>query len=151
MKKFFLMLLVFTVVCFFFLNNPEEEIRVRVLSNSNSSEDLLYKEEVVKYLKEEIFPSIKLDDEFFRKNYKNIEQCLNLKFDNITITYEKHTFTNKTYNDSALENGVYKTLLILIGEGLGSNWWGSIFDNTLQKESLDEVKYEWYFNKKNGG
>ena len=149
MKNYFLVLLVLLGVCFFFFNN-EEEIRVRVLSNSNSKEDILYKEEVVTYLKEQIFPFIELNDESFEKNHKKIEQMLNVKFNNITVTYENHIFMNKTYNDNALENKEYKTLLVSIGEGLGSNWWGSIFDNTLQKESVDEVKYEWYFSKYTG-
>ena len=54
MKIFFLMLLVLFGVCFFSSNN-ETEIRVRVLSNSDSVNDLKYKEEVVKYLKDVIF------------------------------------------------------------------------------------------------
>ena len=145
MKNYFLVLLILFGVCFLFFDH-EDEIRVRVLSNSDNQEDLLYKEEVVKYLKEVIFTNIELSDVFFENNYKKIEEELNQKFDNITVSYKNHTFKNKTYNDSAVANGVYKTLLISIGAGLGSNWWGSIFDGTLQKESSNEVKYEWYFN-----
>lgn len=144
MKIFFLMLLILFGVCFFSSNN-EDEIRVRVLSNSDSVNDLKYKEEVVKYLKDVIFIDYKLSDSSFEKNYKLIEEDLNLRFDNIFVAYENHTFRNKTYNGSALKDGNYKTLLISIGKGLGSNWWGSIFNNTLVKESTDEVKYEWYF------
>ena len=147
MKSFFLLLLICFGVCFLFPNN--EEIRVRVISNSDSEVDVLYKEEVVVFLKEEIFKKEKLNDIYFEKNYKKIEDRLNRKFDDIVVKYEKHTFVNKTYNDSAVENNEYKTLLVYIGSGSGSNWWGSIFDDTLQYESDVEVKYEWYF-KKNG-
>ena len=126
-----------------------EEIRIRVISNSDSSYDILYKQEVVVFLKDEVFKNVKLTDGYFKQSYKSIEETLNQKFKNITVKYEKHTFVNKTYNGSALENDEYKTLLVYIGDGLGSNWWGSIFEDTLQYESNIEVKYEWYF-KKNG-
>ena len=145
MKSFFLLLLICLSVCFLLPKN--EEIRIRVISNSDSSYDISYKQEVVIFLKEEMFKNVKLTDDYFKKNYESIEEILNHKFEDITVKYEKHTFVNKTYNGSALENGEYKTLLISIGDGLGSNWWGSIFDETLQYESDEEVKYEWYFDK----
>ena len=145
MKSFFLLLLICLSVCFLLPKN--EEIRIRVISNSDSSYDISYKQEVVVFLKEEVFKNVKLTDDYFKKNYESIEEILNHKFEDITVKYEKHTFVNKTYNGSALENGEYKTLLISIGDGLGSNWWGSIFDKTLQYESDEEVKYEWYFDK----
>ena len=141
------MLLVLFGVCFLFFKK-DEEIRVRVISNSDSEIDLLYKEEVVSYLKSDIFPNLELTDESFRENYKAIEEMLNLKFDQITVTYQNHTFNNKTYNGSVLENDSYMTLLICIGNAMGSNWWGSIFASTLQKESSELIKYEWYFKRK---
>lgn len=149
MKNYFLVLLILFGVCFLFFNQ-EEEIRVRVISNSDEILDIKYKEEVVAYLKSEIFPNIELSDKSFEKNYQEIEELLNKEFNNISVKYTKHTFKNKTYNGSALKNQQYKTLLICIGDGMGSNWWGSIFDKTLQAESVDEVKYEWYFKKTNG-
>ena len=91
------MLLVLFGVCFFSSNN-ETEIRIRVLSNSDSIGDLKYKEEVVKYLKDVIFKDYELSDSSFEKNYKLIEEELNLRFDNILVTYENHTFRNKTYS-----------------------------------------------------
>ena len=148
MKSFFLLLLICLSVCFLLPKN--EEIRIRVISNSDSSYDISYKQEVVAYLKDEVLKNEKLTDEYFKQNFKKIESILNQKFDNITVKYEKHTFINKTYNDNALENDEYKTLLISIGNGLGSNWWGSVFDGTLQYESESEVEYKWYFDKEKG-
>ena len=145
MKSLFLLLLICIGVCFLF---PEdEEIRIRVISNSDSEIDIIYKEKVVTFLKDEILLKEKLNDQYFEENYKNIENILNVEFDDIVVKYENHTFVNKTYNGSAVENKEYKTLLILIGDGCGSNWWGSVFDETLQYESDSEVKYEWYFKK----
>lgn len=145
MKKFFLLLFLGLLVCFLFI--PKEEIRIRVISNSNSEKDILYKEEVVKYLKEEILIDKDLNDIFFEENYQQIEKELNKKFENIVVKYEPHTFVNKTYNGSALENETYQTLLIVIGDGNGDNWWGSIFEGSLNKESDEAITYEWYFKK----
>ena len=145
MKRIFLLLFGLLVVCFFIIKTNNEEIRIRVISNSDSETDILYKREVVSYLKKEILPNIELTDEYFINNYENIETILNEKFTDIKVKYEKHTFNNKTYNDSAIKDGVYQTLLIYIGEGKGSNWWGSIFNEKLSYESEDEIVYEWYF------
>lgn len=145
MKKIFLLLFGLFVVCFLFFGSKDEEIRIRVISNSDNETDIKYKKEVVNYLKEEILPYIILNDEYLSSNYKSIENVLNEKFQNINVKYEKHTFNNKTYNDSAIKDGVYKTLVIYIGEGKGSNWWGSIFNEKLFYESEDEVVYKWYF------
>lgn len=145
--KTILLFIVSLGVCFFFLNKNDDEIRIRVISNSNSESDLKYKDEVVSYLKEEVLNDIQLTDHYLENNYKTIEQILNKEFDDISVSYEYHTFKNKTYNDIALENKEFKTLLIYIGHGEGSNWWGSIFDNSLQYESTDEVIYKWYFKK----
>ena len=150
MKNLLLLLLTLIGVCFLFGIKDEKEIRIRVISNSDSTVDHNYKNKVVTYFKTEILDNIELTDNYLEKNYMNIESILREEFPNVEVKYEKHTFKNKTYNDSAIKDGRYKTLLILIGEAKGSNWWASIFDGKLNYESDQEVTYEWYF-KKNGG
>ena len=145
MKSIFLLLFLILGVCFLFKVDESKEIRIRVISNSDSEEDLNYKREVVSYLKEEIIPNIHLTDQYLKDNYTNIENDLNEEFDNIRVEYKKHSFTNKTYNNSAIKDGTYDTLVISIGEALGSNWWGSIFDEKLVYDSELEIEYKWYF------
>lgn len=126
------------------MDKDGEEVRIRVISNSNNPSDVIYKEEVVKYLKEEILIGKELNKSFLKDNQFSIEQKLNEVFDDVKVYFKKHTFKDKTYNGSVLKEKAYDTLLIVIGDGMGENWWGSIFDNNLQKESTDEVVYEWY-------
>ena len=145
MKGIFL-LLTSLVVCFLFCLK-DEEIRIRVISNSNDLEDILYKEEVVKYLKDEILNDSVLNDKFFEENYEYINDRLNEKFDDIKVSYEYHTFENKTYNGNVIKDGRYKTLLVTVGLGSGSNWWGSIYEGVITMESQEEIKYEWYLKK----
>lgn len=145
MKGIFL-LLTSLVVCFLF-SIEEKEIRIRVISNSNDHQDILYKDSVVKYLKEEILNGNKLTDEYFSENHLIINKKLNEEFKDIKVTYEYHTFENKTYNGNVVKNGRYKTLLVYIGDGLGSNWWGSIYEGVIKMDSKEEIKYEWYLKK----
>ena len=145
MKRVFLLLLCLFGVCFFLFK--EEEIRVRVISNTDSLVDLKYKENVVIYLKENILGNNKITDQYLEENVLNIEQELNNVFDNIICKYEPHTFVNKAYNGNVIKNGTYKTLLVYIGEAKGSNWWGTIFEGSLKNESTEIVEYEWYFKR----
>lgn len=141
-----ILLLITIVVCFLFCFE-KEEIRIRVISNSNDVNDIIYKDDVVNYLKEEILNNQKLTEKYFRDNYLDIQKRLNEKFDNINVTYEYHNFPIKTYNGNVIDEGKYKTLLIKIGNGLGSNWWGSVFEGSIKMDSKEEIKYEWYIKK----
>ena len=146
MKKVFFLLLITCLVVFFIIPKTEE-IRIRIISNSPSEIDIDYKDEIVEYFKEKVVPYIELTDEYLKENYKKIEALLKEKFDDIFVEYENHTFKNKTYNDSVIADGTFKTLLILVKNAEGPNWWGSIFDGAIVKEGTDEVVYEWYFKK----
>ena len=129
------------VVCFLFFK--EEEIRIRVVANSDNPVDIKEKEEVVDYLKNHILQDKKIDDEYLSNNYLMIEKELNKVFDNIKVSYENHTFYNKTYNGSVLADGTYKTLLIEIENGSGSNWWSSVYGGKIHDG--EEVNYQWFF------
>ena len=144
--KGIILFLTLLMVCFLFFPK-NEEIRIRVLSNSDSKEDLNYKDDVVNYFLDEIIKDNELTDEYFFSNYQKIEDMLNEEFEGINVSYEYHTFPTKTYNGNVINEGKYKTLLITIGDGLGSNWWGSVFDGSIKMNSKDEIVYEWYFKK----
>ena len=59
-----------------------------------------------------------------------------------TISFDKHTLYNKTYNNSAIKNETTLVLLVVIGSGGGSNWWGTVYPEFLDISSSEEVKYE---------
>ena len=144
--KGIILFLTLLMVCFLFFQK-NEEIRIRVLSNSDSKEDLKYKDDVVNYLLDEIIKDNKLTDEYFINNCQKIEEILNEEFDEINVSYDYHTFPTKTYNGNVINEGNYKTLLVKIGNGLGPNWWGSVFEGSIKMNSKDEIVYEWYFKK----
>lgn len=127
--------------------NKEEEIRVRIIPNSDTKKDLDIKEKAkditVCYLKEA-----------YSKNYD--EYLSNLKYSanafedilekelkqNVKIELGNHTLYNKTYNNNAIKNTSEMTLYIILGEGKGSNWWGTIYPEFLEVSSSEEIRYE---------
>ena len=149
MRKILLMIVIIIfLVCIFY--DEQEEIRVRIVPNSDSKEDLEIKEIVknitVCYLKEAY-------DNDFNKYKDNINKSINyLKeiIDNkinaeVLITFDNHTLYNKTYNNNVIENSNELTLYIEIGTGKGSNWWGTVYPEFLIVSSSEVMEYESIF------
>lgn len=150
MRKFILIIIALLfIISLINIHDGKEEIRVRIIPNSNSGVDLSLKEKAKSitccYLNKvydsnynECINNIKMTmDEF--------EDVLTKEIGKITISFDKHTLYNKTYNDNAVKNEKYYTLYIVIGDGKGSNWWGTIYPNLLEISSSDEIKYESLF------
>lgn len=137
-------------VAIFVKTDKEEEIRVRIIPNSDESCDLREKEQVkemvVCYLKE----GYSTDYSEFKNNIlastKELERLIEKEWiTDCTVSFGKHTLYNKTYNDSAVENTEAMVLYVVLGEGKGSNWWGTVYPDFLQISSSEEVKYESLF------
>ncbi len=132
------------IVFFCSLNIKSEEIRIRIIANSNSEVDQEIKKELSIYLYENFeldFGNLSECDNYIKNNLENIKLLLNKKFKNIDVSYENHIFYNKTYNNIVSNNEEYKTLLITIGDGVGENFWGVLYsDNFI--ESTDTIYYK---------
>ena len=141
MKKLIIILIgiLFFVSIFMNINN-NDEIRVRVIPNSNSVE---VKKIVIGYLSS-------IDRDNYKECINNINDNLYILEDllveyNCKIDFEYHTLYNKTYNDNAIKDEKTYTLYVVIGEGKGSNWWGTIYPNFLGISSEEEIKYKSFF------
>ena len=148
MRKLILVGIIFVFAIAVFLNFKEEkEIRVRIIPNSDTSLDLEVKETAkditVCYLKTAY-------DEEYNTFIKNINST-KTEFENILgkelkrkveVEFDNHTLYNKTYNNSAVKNTEEMTLYVIIGEGKGSNWWGTVYPEFLTVNGSEEVKYE---------
>lgn len=148
MRRFFLfVLVVFFIFSLLNKKSENEEIRVRVIPNSNEKSDLIIKKEVVQYvvfyLKNAYDEEYKIYEENINATKKQfeyfLEEVINI---DCTITFDKHTLYNKTYNNSAVKNEETMTLLVVIGEGAGDNWWGTVYPEFLDISSDEEIKYE---------
>lgn len=115
------------------LNN--QLIRFHVVANSNSETDQKMKETV----KEVILASIQEDlneisdvrdaKVYLAENLPRIQQLANETLDHLgfpgdaVVTLCKEIFDVRHYDTFSLPSGVYDSLRIVIGEGLGKNWW----------------------------
>ena len=54
-------------------------------------------------------------------------------------------YENNTYVDNAIKDEEAYTLYIILGEGKGSNWWGTIYPEFLGISSEEEIKYKSFF------
>jgi len=128
----------------FRLNNKEEEIRVRIIPNSNEAIDIDVKENVksivIDYLKLVYNENYEMCCNNINNKIDELELDLANKFKDITVNFGYHTLYNKTYNDNAIQNKKEKTLYIVIGEGKGDNWWGTIYPEYIS--GGEEIEYE---------
>lgn len=148
MRKIILGIIIVCFVGVLFMNmNEANELRVRIIPNSNLEEDIRVKENVkemtICYLKE----AYDSDYDLFLNNIKNTMDSFkafvrNETKEKIEVELANHTLYNKTYNNSAVENTNELTLYITIGAGNGSNWWGTVYPEFLEVNSSEEIKYE---------
>lgn len=124
MKK--LMILIVFIIAVIIFNNKDNEIRVRIIANSNNKEDIEIKEKI-KLEVIEFLDSIDGDiTDYINNNINDLETELN-KIEKCSVTFENHIFMNKAYNDISIDNGEYLTLLIKINEAKGDNWWTTLY------------------------
>lgn len=147
-KGFFIVILILFIIMFPNLEK-REEIRVRVIPKSNSIVDLQRKKEVKDKLKEilqeyEIYKSYKELDEALSKNVEKINEELGK---DVSVTYDYHNFEEKTYDGNIIDKTNCKTLLVIILDGQGDNWWGTLYPSFLGIESEEKLTYESYLLK----
>lgn len=138
-----LMITIFYLLFLFGCHTVDNEIRLRILANSNSDVDQQKKQEVKKYLEEYLgTEGIVLDTE-------EIEKKLNEIFpnENITVTRTKVGYEAKTYEGKLIPSGYYDTILITIGEGKGKNFWTLLYPEffNISFEDDHEVEYHSFF------
>ncbi len=147
-KGLFIAIVVLFLVCLI-TKEDKKEIRVRIIPNSNSAIDINTKYEVKEVVNAYLLRVY--DEEYDRcvDNIKNtlpmLNKTLNSMFDTVETSLDYHTLYNKTYNNNAVKNEECLCLYVVIGNGLGDNWWGTIYPNLLGISSSESVKYESLF------
>ena len=160
-KKLIIIAIIITILC---LNKqeqvtiPKESIRFRVIANSNSIEDQNLKKEIVNNLSKELSKTSNLKNIEESRKYIKRELPLfteivdkTLKDNNSNkefhINYGKNYFPEKIYKNVVYKEGVYESVVITIGEGVGQNFWCVLFpplclideDNIEYKSAIKEV------------
>lgn len=148
MRKILIGILIVACMVIAIINLKEEkEIRVRIIPNSDLKVDLDKKNKAkditVCYLKEAYSDKYEEYLDNLKKTSESFELLLEKEINQeVEIELGNHTLYNKTYNNSAVKNTNEMTLYIILGEGKGSNWWGTIYPEFLEVNSSEETKYE---------
>lgn len=161
MKK---IIFVLAIIMFMVMSNEEVEniiiptnsIRVRIIANSSSKEDIKVKENVKSDLEPYIYSllkdvnSIEEARTILENNLPNIDVEVQKslksqnKNDTFKTAYGLNYFPEKEYKGLKYDDGYYESLVIKIGEGLGENWWCVLFPPLCMldlEENLDDVEY----------
>jgi stage II sporulation protein R len=114
-------------------------VRLHVVANSDSTADqalkLKVRDAIIEFMKNELANSKDINETrtIIRDNLKNIEEVSNEVIkknnsnDSVKATMGNYDFPTKTYGDIALPAGEYQALRVVIGDGVGANWWCVLF------------------------
>ncbi len=134
MKKYLIIVSLFVLMYLINYNEyniTEDSIRFRVIANSNSIEDIYMKEKVVNELSSIVFNkkgSINEAEKNIYENLEKIEDKINNLFEShnynksFNISYGLNEIPEKIYRGKKYEKGLYKSLVIEIGNGKGDNY-----------------------------
>ena len=161
MKTIFIFLV--TALVYVFLGNnfnqeiiiPKESIRFRIIADDNTeaSEEIKFKIKMLIELelseildeKDNLLSSkVKIEN-----NLKRLENKVNsmLKkekiLESVQISYGSHFFPEKFYNGVKYESGFYESLVIILGNGLGNNWWCVLFPPLCNLENKNYSNEEY--------
>lgn len=135
---------------------PEEAIRFRVIANSNSKEDQDVKYEVkdeIELYMASVLQNVDNIDEsriIISNNISNINKKISNVFNrenyklNYKVNFGLNYFPEKEFKGIKYDAGYYESLVIIIGEGKGDNWWCVMFPPLcmLEAEENTEVEYK---------
>lgn len=149
MEKFTKIILLFSIFLGLIMvtscQTKEDNLRLRIVANSNSDVDqknkLLIKDHLQEILK---------DCSYYDPNeiYQQLQMRINSDLTkNIKIAIVNETFPAKSYQGTFIPSGTYKTLLVVIGDGKGKNFWTLLYPEffNVSFEDDHEIEYRSYF------
>ncbi|MDX8363679.1 stage II sporulation protein R [Cytobacillus sp. IB215665] len=118
---------------------PDEAIRLRILANSDSSEDQALKrlirdkvnEQITQWVEE--LTSIEEARKLINTRVHMIEQIVESVLSNqgskqiASVDFGEVSFPTKLYGNYLYPAGEYEAILITLGDGAGANWWCVLF------------------------
>ena len=139
------MIFVVTIIYLILLsccNYESNNIRLRILANSNNEYDQQIKNEIKYFLKNYL-----KNIDILNIDLKELEKELNKEFSSeIKVERKFVTYEAKTYNNKLVQAGSYDTILITIGKGEGKNFWTLLYPEyfNISFEEDNEVEYRSY-------
>lgn len=161
MKTIFIFLV--TALVYVFLGNnfnqeiiiPKESIRFRIIADDNTEASEKIKFKIKMLIELELSEILDEKDNFLsskakiENNLKRLENKVNsmLKkekiLESVQISYGSHFFPEKFYNGVKYESGFYESLVVILGNGLGNNWWCVLFPPLCNLENKNYSNEEY--------
>lgn len=161
LKTIFIFLV--TALVYVFLGNnftqeiiiPKESIRFRIIADDNTeaSEEIKFKIKMLIELElseildeKDNFLSSKVKIENSLKRLENKVNSMLKKekiLESVQISYGSHFFPEKFYNGVKYESGFYESLVVILGNGLGNNWWCVLFPPLCNLENKNYSNEEY--------
>lgn len=134
---------------------PNNSIRFRIISSTNSEIDIQTKQNLKTYLEQELLTLTKDStteeevDKIIVDNLELINTKISnyLKTDKYKIDYGLNYFPSKIYKGTIYESGIYKSLVVTLGDGLGQNWWCTLFPPLClieENQTTNDVEYKLF-------
>lgn len=160
MKKIVIFIFVIiTLLCFIFNKSevliPNEAIRIRIISNSDSLKDQNIKSSIKNDVNSVLYEKLKDIDNYsdakniIKNNINELKNIVNKYTDNYEITYGKNYFPEKEYKGVRYDAGDYESLVINLGESKGKNFWCILFPPLcmIDESKLNNVSYSFFVSK----
>lgn len=136
------MLLMMQMVLFFLFQESDQadDLRFRLIANSNTVQDQQTKVEVQNVLSPILLNYESAPDQTYVELEKAVAHLSTTLNEKITINKEKAMFPPKVWNEGITAQTNVESIVISIGKGRGDNWWCSLFPKVCYKD--EEVKEE---------
>ncbi len=167
MKKLIFLLLIGGVVLTFTNINakqpkiPNEAIRLRIIPNSNNTDDQQLKGKVQQNVQKKLYEllkdtkSIAEARSLIEKELPHIEVIVDETLTSsgnsqpFKLNYGLNYFPPKKYKGLIYEEGYYESLVITLGNGEGDNWWCVLFPplcllEATEEQESSEVEYKFF-------
>lgn len=118
---------------------PKDAIRLRILANSDSPEDQLFKREIRDNVNAIISTWVsdlttnKDARDIIKARLNEIEMLISQELEKrgmnqaFRVEFGQFQFPTKLYGNKVYPAGTYEALLITLGDGKGENWWCVLF------------------------
>lgn len=160
-KKTFIIFLICILllnISIIYANNVQADnelfFRIHIVANSDTIDDQILKYKVAKEVNDYITLLTK-DSSSKDESKKIIEENMQyiLKLCNTTIKENgkdyvvksylgKLMYDEKQFNSFYMNEGIYDSLKIVIGDGKGQNWWSLIYPTTFNEKNIEDLNSE---------
>lgn len=126
-------------------HQQENDFRIRVIANSNTTNDQLEKEQLVKDLKPyllQVGATTDVDNDSIATLKKNIEAQLKENYPQLhtQVVLGDNLFPPKRQEAMFYPQNMYHSIVVKIGDARGDNWWCSIFPSICEPEKEEKRK-----------